>query len=176
MFNLDLDRPSDRRKLFILLVFLFSILVFGAKWIWGSIEEEQVEAVPEDLPPAFSSSPSQLDREEARQIAEEFIKIYISLDLKESKSLMTFDFYESELRNLKLSRINQDEDLSVVKTHSSIIQDYYLEEQGKVKVTVWATIKSGKDSYEVPYWITLNSDTGSWLVEGVELGDYPEGE
>lgn len=182
MFHWDWDRPSDRRKLFLVLVLIFSIVVYGSKFMvvrLGWMEEKEVEDVPEEPPPVFSSPPSNQDREEARIVAEEFIKTYISSDLKESKSLMTSDLYASEMRDQEASRIDPaavDRNLSVIKTHSSIIQDYYLEEQGKVKITVWATIKADKDSYEVPYWITLNRDMGRWLVEGVELGDYPEGE
>lgn len=132
MFGWNFDNSSDRKKLFILLFFLFSSSAMFIWWITGVFnqtveegtqqviveeiaikEEKGITGESERLEEVLNSSESQsvINEEAAKQVAQDFARAFYAFDevdpmahVENSREFMTDSMYSRERRNQEQSR------------------------------------------------------------------------
>jgi hypothetical protein len=187
---MNLDLPSHRRILFLLLFVLFLVIGFATRYLlveMGWVDESSSASTTETSegsPPVEETGPpsspadgtiTEEDRQEAKDIAVRFVKAYLEAKekgafLREAGPWMTREFQAK----LEADSEELPGPLPVQSTEATRIEDYELERNGKIAWDVWVTLKEKKRRYEVVYQVILNKDEGNWKVEGVAMVEYPE--
>ena len=182
---MNLNLPSHRRILFLLLFALFLVVGFATRHLLvelGWVDEfssastsETGESPPvEEATPPTAATITEKDRQEGKEIAVRFVEAYLTKEkegfLREAGPWMTREFraqFEAESAEFPGP-------LPVQSVEPTRIEDYVLERNGKMAWDVWVTLKEKKRRYEVVYQVILNKDEGNWKVEEVAMVEYPE--
>jgi len=185
--KLNLNLPSHRRILFLLLFVLFLVVGFATRYLlvelgWvdesssASSTETSEESPPvEEATPPTAAAITEEDRQEAKEIAVRFVAAYLEAKgkgalLREAGPWMTREFrakFEEDSAELPGP-------LPVKSSEATRIEDYHLERNGKIAWDVWVTLIDKKHRYEVVYQVILNKEEGNWKVEEVAMVEYPE--
>lgn len=182
LFNPNL--PSGRRRLFVFLLLVFSIVGFGTRYLlislgWvGSIDtspreppaSQEVPAKEEEESPAISEA----DREEAREVAMQFVSAYLRYGPEEKEAFLKKE--GSWLTETLQEELVPAGPQSVQSVKANRVEDYHREKEGQVVWNVWATLGRGKGQgrYEVVYEVVLIRETGNWRVQEVTPIEYPD--
>ncbi|MBA4493655.1 hypothetical protein ACFO25_04585 [Paenactinomyces guangxiensis] len=189
LFNRDL--PSGRRKLFIFILVLFSIVGFSTKylliklgWVGGQTETPKA---PSPGSATISADPNQTDQpdgftseeiEKAGQTAEAFIRVYTNENqadqgqrLQSLKTFTTSALYEMLKKEIELSRPTGETASASLKKVDEVSCDTNVSSvQCSLKTTLEQ--KKGQDNptlIERVYQLTLVQADHKWLVEEVVL-------
>ncbi|SGO61344.1 Uncharacterised protein [Mycobacterium tuberculosis] len=185
LFNTNL--PSGRRRLFVFLLLVFSIVGFGTRyllitlgWVGSNPTETLPQKPPEASVPKADSKEeeipaiSEADRQEAREVATNFVKAYLQYGPeKEKVFLKKVGPWVTATLQEELTPTGPQ---SVKSVKASRVEDYYREQNGQVIWNVWATLDKGKgkDGYEVVHEVVLIREAGSWRVQEVTPVEYPD--
>ncbi|GGE28037.1 hypothetical protein GCM10011571_32700 [Marinithermofilum abyssi] len=127
--------------------------------------EESTEAQP---PPAITEE----DRKAAKQVALDFMQDYLTgAPLEQLQSHVTTGYY-SQLEKEKQERPTVEK---IQKIEATRVENWPLEQEGKVSWNVWVTVPRGKTgTYEVAYEVILAKTQDQWRVKAVTENEYPE--
>lgn len=184
LFNTNL--PSGRRRLFVFLLLVFSIVGFGTHhllislgWVGFQPEpppQEPSEAAVPRVDPEKEEPPviSEADRKETREIAAQFVGVYLQYGPDEKKTFL------KEVGSWMTTPLREDLEPAGPQTVKSVkasrVEDYHREENGQVVWNVWAILSKGKgkEGYEVVHEVVLTREAGSWRVQEVTPIEYPD--
>lgn len=172
---------NEKQKRFLLVFVPLAVVVVV---VWGALtngasDDSGAPSLPEKKVPVESepeeegepASITEADREATKDLALAFMRDYLmGTPMEKMRGQMTPDTF-AELA------VNQEErpTVELQKLEATRVENYLLEQQGKLCWTVWVTVPRGKKgTFEVAYDVTLNRVEGSWRVEGVSEVDYPE--
>lgn len=182
LFNPNL--PSGRCRLFVFLLLVFSIVGFGTRhllihlgWV-GSNPEPIPQTPPEASVPQADSDEeevlaiSEADRKEAREVAINFVKVYLQYGPEKEKVFL--EKVSPWVTASLLEELTPAGPQSVESMKANRVEDYHREEAGQVVWNVWATLGRGKGKYEVVHEVVLIREAGKWRVQEVTPVEYPD--
>lgn len=184
MFNTSL--PSGRRKLFLFLLVVFTIVGFGTKYVllwlgWVDMTSDEASSwkgysisVPSPIKPA-SVIYSEVDQTEAKQVSEAFVRADAIQDEQqkeekrnELKALTTGDFFQILQTELDQARpVKTVDPLTLTQVTQTDCEQEDVALACRV-TTVWNDAQGKK--VEQDFLLKLLQENGKWLVEGVSTG------
>lgn len=188
MFQTQL--PSGRRRLLLFLIILFTIAVFGTRYLllllgWG---EKQTDSTPKNQSEQTEPVVEQQENhsttftaeqlQQAKVVAEKFIKLYTQHDLSQSEewfqsleSLLS-PSYAEELR-LEAEKIRPTQ--LVMKTEFHIIRRSICQPDGENVACHFEVSLKEIDALDQAtlvdknYEVILTLQNGNWMVEGLNI-------
>lgn len=188
MFQTQL--PSGRRRLLLFLIILFTIAVFGTRYLllllgWG---EKQTDSTPKNQSEQTEPVVEQQENhsttftaeqlQQAKVVAEKFIKLYTQHDLSQSEewfqsleSLLS-PSYAEELR-LEAEKIRPTQ--IVMKTEFQTIRRSICQPDGENVACHFEVSIKEIDAQEQAtlvdknYEVILSLQNGNWMVEGLNI-------
>lgn len=189
MFQTQL--PSGRRRLLFFLIVLFTIAVFGTRYLlllfgWGEKQtdstpknqSEQTESVVEQQQESHSATFTAEQLQQAKVIAERFIKLYTQHDLSQSEEW--FQSLESLLspsyaEELRLEAEKMRPTQIVMKTEFQTIRRSICQPDGENVACHFEVSIKEIDAQEQAtlvdknYEVILSLQNGNWMVEGLNI-------
>lgn len=183
--------PSGRRRLLLFIFILFTIAVFGTRYLlllfgWGEKQtdstpknqSEQTVSVVEQQQESHSATFTAEQLQQAKVIAEKFIKLYTQRDLSlpevwfQSMESMLSPDYKEELR-LETEKIRPTQ--LVMKTEFHTIRRSICQPDGENVACHFEVSLKEIDAQEQAtlvdknYEVILSLQNGNWMVEGLNL-------